>query len=82
MCFFVSHYHFTALHQHRHRIRSLFFDVADTHTHAFHCLLPHWNTVMACGLKTVLHSDAHFEELNQEWVLFAVVHPHGLACLF
>jgi hypothetical protein len=30
---------------------------------------------MAGGLKTVLLSDAHFEEVNKEWVLFAIIWP-------
>jgi hypothetical protein len=37
---------------------------------------------MAGGLKRVLHSDAHFEEVDQEWVLFAIILPYGLVGVF
>jgi hypothetical protein len=71
---------FTALHQDHRRIRSLFFYAAHTRTHFTVCC--HTRTLTGGGLKTVLHSDAHFEEVNQQWVLFAIIRPYGLARMF
>src|SRR5215470_10329127 len=44
--------------------------------------MPDQNTVTAVGLKRVLHSDADFKEVNQEWVVCAIILPYVLARVF
>jgi len=71
--YFVSHNHYTALHQPYHRIICFLM----LHTH-FHCLLPHQNTVTVGGFTAFLGTETHFAEVTKVWDVFAINWPYEL----